>query len=149
MQVDTGGDVNQTPVNFWERMGKIKLKKSYLKLRQFERSFLKSLGCFQGTLETNNRFEIIPITAEKYKKKSQGLVGINVLKVDAAKLIKCEVGRNWYMSRWMVESEYSIKRKLSPLFESRKTANSHSTFSCYKTKAQNFRMWNKEFYNMK
>ena len=61
-------------------MGKPKLKKSYLNLRQLDGSFIKMLGCFEGTFETNNHFEIIPITVVKYR-KSHALMGIDVFKL--------------------------------------------------------------------
>lgn len=57
--------INLIPISFWEQIGKPKLKKSWLKLRQFDGSFIQSLGCFEGTFETNTRFEIIPITVVK------------------------------------------------------------------------------------
>lgn len=48
VQVDTESDVILILINFWEEIGKLKLKESYLKLREFNDSFIKMLGCFVG-----------------------------------------------------------------------------------------------------
>ena len=38
MQIDKGSDVTLIPNNSWQEMGRPKLKRSYLKLRQFDGS---------------------------------------------------------------------------------------------------------------
>ena len=53
MQVDTSSDIT---------LIKPRLKKSALQLKQFAGTIIKTLGTFEGTFETKNRFEIIPIT---------------------------------------------------------------------------------------
>ena len=62
MQVDTGSDTTLIPVNFWQNLGKLKLQKSTLQLKQFDGTIIKILSTFKGTFETKKRFEIIPIT---------------------------------------------------------------------------------------
>ena len=62
MQVDTVSDITLIPVNFWQDLGKLRLKKSTLQLKQFNRTIIKILGTFEGTFETENHLEIIPIT---------------------------------------------------------------------------------------
>lgn len=52
IQVDMGSDVTLMPRNFWEKMGKSKLRKSNLNLKQFDGSVIKTLGSFKGTFET-------------------------------------------------------------------------------------------------
>ena len=77
MQVDTSFDITLIPVNFWQDLGKPRLKKSPLQLNN---------STFEGTFETKNHFEIIPITVVACT-KDHGLQGINVLKVDTSKLV--------------------------------------------------------------
>ena len=86
MQVDTGSEVTLIPKNFWERIGKPKLKKTSLKLKQFDGTIINVMGTFEGTFETKKRFEIIPVTVVACY-KNHGLLGIDVLKVDTTKLI--------------------------------------------------------------
>ena len=86
MQVDTGSDITLIPVNFWQDLGKPRLKKSALQLKQFNGTVIKTLGTFKGTFETKNRFEIIPITVVVCI-KDHGLLAIDVLKVDTLKLV--------------------------------------------------------------
>ena len=62
MQVDTGSDITLILVNFWQDLGKPRLKKSTLQLKQFDGTIIKTLGTFKGMFETKNLFEIIPIT---------------------------------------------------------------------------------------
>ena len=62
MQVDSGSDIKLLPVNFWQDLGKPRLKKSSLQLKQFDSTIIKTLGTFECTFDTKNRFEIIPIT---------------------------------------------------------------------------------------
>ena len=56
MQVDTGCDMTLVLVNFWQDLGKPRLKKSTSQLRQFDGTIIKTLGIFEGTFETRNPF---------------------------------------------------------------------------------------------
>ena len=86
MQVDTGSDITLIPVNFWQDLGQPMLKKPALQLKQFDGTIIKTLGTFEGTFETKNHFEIIPITVVVCT-KDHGLLGIDVLKVETSKLV--------------------------------------------------------------
>ena len=86
MQVDTGSDITLIPVNFWPDLGKPRLKKSTLQRKQFNGTIIKTLATFEGTFETKNRLEIIPIIVVACT-KDHGLLGIDVLKVDTSKLV--------------------------------------------------------------
>ena len=57
-----------------------------MQLKQFDGTIIKTLGTFEGTFETKNRFEIIPITVVACT-KDHGLLVTDVLKVDASKLV--------------------------------------------------------------
>ena len=61
MQIATGSEVTLIPRNFWERIGKPTLRKSSLLLHQFDVSVIKTLGYFEGFLELEDKFEVIPI----------------------------------------------------------------------------------------
>ena len=61
MQVDTGSDITVIPVNLGQDSEKPRLKKSALQLKQFDGTIIKTLGTFEGTFETKNHFEMIPI----------------------------------------------------------------------------------------
>ena len=82
MQVDTGSGITLIPVNFSQDLGKPRLKKSALRLKQFDDTIIKT-NTFKDTFETKNRFEIIPITVVACT-KGHGLLGIDVLKVDTS-----------------------------------------------------------------
>jgi len=86
MQVDTGSDVTLIPKNFWQHMGKPKLKRSYLKLRQFDGSYITALGQFNATFEANSKFEVVPITVVDCL-KNHGLIGTDMIKIDTDNLI--------------------------------------------------------------
>ena len=62
MQVDTGSDVTLISKNFWEQMGKPKLKSSSVPLKQFDGSMIKAVGHFNGMLDTPEQFETISVT---------------------------------------------------------------------------------------
>ena len=83
-QVDSVSDITLIPVNFWQDLGE---KKSTLQLKQFDGTIIKIFGTFEGTFETKNRFEIIPITVVACTKDHE-LLGIDVLKVGTSKLVK-------------------------------------------------------------
>ena len=86
MQMDTGSEVTLIPRNFWERTGKLTLQKSSLQLRQFDGSVIKTLGYFQGSLELEDKFEVIPIIV-LICKKNHGLLGNDVFNIYSTKLI--------------------------------------------------------------
>ena len=86
MQVDTGSGIALIPLNFCQDLGKPRLKKSALQIKQFDGTIIKTLGTFEGMFETKKRFEIIPITVVACT-KDHGLLGIDVLKVDTWKLV--------------------------------------------------------------
>ena len=86
MQVDTGSDITLNPVDFWQDLGKPRLKKSALQQKQFDGIIIKTLGIFNSRFETKNCLEIIPITVMAYI-KDHGLLDIDVLKVNTLKLV--------------------------------------------------------------
>ena len=61
MQTDTGSEVTIIPRNFWERIGKLTLRKSSLQIRLFDGLVIKTLEYFEGSLELEDKFEVIPI----------------------------------------------------------------------------------------
>ena len=63
-----------------------KSRKHNLQLKQFDGTVIKAMGTFERTFEAKKRFKIIPITIVPCN-KDHGLLGIDVLKVDATKLI--------------------------------------------------------------
>ena len=85
MKVQTKNAVTLIPKNFWEKKGKLKLRKSNLQLKQFNRIVIKIMGAFEETFKTKKHFEMIPIIVVACN-KDQGLLGIDVLKVDTTKL---------------------------------------------------------------
>ena len=68
-QMDTSSEVTLIPRNFWERIGKSILRKSSLVLRQFDGLVIKTLGYFEGSLELEDKFQVIPIIITTCKKK--------------------------------------------------------------------------------
>ena len=83
MQVDISSDITLIPVKVWQDLGKPRLQNSTL--QQFDGTIIKTLDTFKGMFETKNCFEIIPITVVACT-KDDGLLGIDVLKVDTSKL---------------------------------------------------------------
>ena len=61
MQIDTGSEFKLIPRHFWECTGKPTLRKSSLILCQFDESVKKKNGDFEGSLELEDNFEVIPI----------------------------------------------------------------------------------------
>lgn len=86
MQIDTGSEVTLIQKNFGECIGKPPLRKSSLQLCQFDGSVIKTLGYFDGSLELEGKFEVIPIIVTSCK-KTHGLLGNNVLNINSTKLI--------------------------------------------------------------
>ena len=73
MQVKTGSDIRL-------------ISKSALEQKQFDGTIIKTLGTFESTFETKNRFDILPITVVACSKDHE-LLGIDVSKVDTSKLV--------------------------------------------------------------
>ena len=86
MQMDTGSEVMLIPRNFWECIGKLTLQKSKLLLCLFDGSVIKTLGYFEGSLELEDKFEVIPMIVITCK-KNHGLLGNDVLNINSTKLI--------------------------------------------------------------
>ena len=86
MQMVTGSEVTFIPRNFWERIGKLILRKSSLLLRQFHGSVIKTFGYFKGSLELEDKFEMILIIVTTCK-KNHGLLGNDVRNINSTKLI--------------------------------------------------------------
>lgn len=86
MQIDTGSEVTLIQKNFGECIGKPPLRKSSLQLCQFDGLVIKTLGYFEGSLELEDKFEVIPIIVTSCK-KTHGLLGNNVLNINSTKLI--------------------------------------------------------------
>ena len=70
---------NMTPsTRYWIwHLGKLRLKKSALHLKQFDGTIIQTLGTFEGTFETKNPFEIILITVVACT-RDHVLLGIDV-----------------------------------------------------------------------
>ena len=86
MQPDTGSDVTIIPKNFWKKLGYPKLRKSCVKLRQFDGSCINALGQFEAVFEAEKRFELVSITVVDCF-KDHGLIGTDIIKVDTINLI--------------------------------------------------------------
>ena len=114
MEIDAGSDVILVRRNFLQRRGKQKMRKSDHQLKQFDITVIKLMGTFEGTFETKKRFEMVPITVVACN-KDHGLLRIDVLKVDATKLINSikagenNIGllRDYRLSVLLKESHYS------------------------------------------
>ena len=61
MQMDTSSEVRLIPKDLWEWIGEHILRKSSLQFRQFDGSVIKTFGYFEGSLELEDKFEVIPI----------------------------------------------------------------------------------------
>ena len=66
--MDTGSEVTLIRRNLWERIEKPTLRKSSLLLRQCDGSVIKTLGYFEGSLELEDKFEVVPIIVTTFKK---------------------------------------------------------------------------------
>ena len=86
MQMDTRSEVTLIPGNFWEHIGKPTLRKSSLLIRQFDRSVIKILGYFGGSLELEDKFEEIPVFVTTCN-NNLGLLENDVLNINFTKLI--------------------------------------------------------------
>ena len=61
-------------------------KRGSLQLSQFDGSVIKTLRYFEGSLELEDKFEVIPIIVTICK-KNHGLIGNDVLNINSTKLI--------------------------------------------------------------
>ena len=86
MQPDTGSNVTIIPKNFWVKLGYLKLRKAFVKLRQFDGSRITVLGQFDALFEAEKRFEVLPIVVVDCF-KDHGLIGTDIIKVDSTSLI--------------------------------------------------------------
>ena len=86
MQMDNSSEVTLTPKNFWGRSGKPTLRMSRLQLHQFDGSVIKTLGYFVGSLELEDKFEVIPIIVTVCKKNHR-VLGNDVINIISTKLI--------------------------------------------------------------
>ena len=62
------------------------LRKRSLQLSQFDESLIKVLGYFEGSLELEDKFEVIP-TIVTISKKNHGFLGNDVLNINSTNLI--------------------------------------------------------------
>ena len=67
MRMNTGNEVTHIPRNFCERIRKPPLQKSSLLLHH-DGSVIKTLGYFEGSLELEDKFEVIAIIVTICKK---------------------------------------------------------------------------------
>ena len=86
MQIDTSSEATLIPRNFWECNGKPTLRKRILQLQQFDGLVIKTLGYFKGSLELEDKFEVIPVIVTICKKNHR-LLGNDVLNINSTKLI--------------------------------------------------------------
>ena len=54
MQLDMESDVTLILQNLWEKMGRLKLRKYNLYLKQFDGTVIKVMDTFEGTFESKN-----------------------------------------------------------------------------------------------
>ena len=87
MQMDKGSEETLITKSFWERIGKPTLRKSSSQLRQFDGWVIKSLGYFEGSLEREDKFELI-LQIVMICKKNHALFGNAVLKINSTKLMR-------------------------------------------------------------
>ena len=82
MQLDSGSQVTLIPQNIWDQIERPKLKRSKAMLKQFDGSVIKTLGYFEGIIETNERYVPATILVAACN-KTHGLVGTDVLNFKA------------------------------------------------------------------
>ena len=82
--MDIGSKVMLIQRNFWEHNGKPTLQKSSLLLCQFDGSVIKTFGYFEGSLELEDKFEVIEVTSCK---KSHRTLGNDVFNINSNKVI--------------------------------------------------------------
>ena len=68
MQMDTSSEAALIPKNFWEHIGKPISWKNNLLFCQFDGSVIKTSRYFEGSLELEDKFEVIPIIVTTCKK---------------------------------------------------------------------------------
>ena len=111
MQIDMGSDLTLIPKIFWQEMVWPKLKRSYLKLRQFDGSCITTLVQFETTFEAKEKFEIIPlIVVDCFK--NDGLISTDILKIETAKInnnVESEEQKVGVLK--MIWSDNSIERR--------------------------------------
>lgn len=81
MQLDSGSQATIIPSNLWERLGRPRLSKTCLRLKQFDGTALRTLGQYTAAIEMDDKFVTGTIVVATCV-KDHGLLGTNVLKVD-------------------------------------------------------------------
>ena len=67
-------------------LGRPKLNRCSLKLKQFDESVIKLLGKFESTIETANRINLAQVIVADCH-KDHGLIGTDILKIDTESMI--------------------------------------------------------------
>ena len=115
---DTGSEVMLIPRNFWECTGKPTLRKSSLLLHQFDGSVIKTSRYFEGSLELEDKFEVIPIIVTTCK-KNHGLLGNDVLKINFTKLINAiKMEKTGKLKNY--KASWKLKENVTPSYEAQK-----------------------------
>lgn len=91
MQLDSGSDTTLIPQNFWRRLGKPKLSKSNIRLRQFDGSQIQTMGYFEGLLDYEGKYSPVIVNVAVCE-KSHGLLGTDIMNfhVDSFSIHTCK-----------------------------------------------------------
>ncbi|PAA77815.1 hypothetical protein BOX15_Mlig019617g10 [Macrostomum lignano] len=91
MQLDSGSGASIIPINFWRSLGEPKLRKSKLRLRQFDGTVIRTRGCFTALIEVGRQIACADVTVTECTKE-HGLIGTDVLdfKLDTATVNQVE-----------------------------------------------------------
>jgi len=81
MQLDSGSQATLIPRNLWEDMGKPRLSKTSVSLKQFDGTLLRTIGQYSAAIEMDKKFVMGTIVVTACT-KSHGLLGTDVLKVN-------------------------------------------------------------------
>ena len=105
-----------------------------MKLKQFDGAIIKTLGTFNGTFETKNPFEIIPITVVACT-KDHGLLGIDVLKVDTSKLVNSMESKEQEIGLLKsCKASIRLKENYHPRYPSKTITRTYFTYCSVKAK---------------
>ena len=116
IQIDTNCEVTLIPKKFRESTGKPTLRKSSLLHRQFDGLVIKSFGYFEGSLELEDKFKVIPIIVTICK-KNHGLLGNDVLKINSTKLINVIITRkNGKLKKTNYKANLKLKENVTPSY---------------------------------
>ena len=86
MQMNISIEVSHIQKDFWECIVNPTLRKSSLLLCQFHGSVIKTFGCFEGSLELEDKFEVILIIVTSCK-KNHGILENDMLNINSTKSI--------------------------------------------------------------